>query len=168
MADPKQLPPLSVLEEIFVYEPDSGFIRYRGNGTLAGSRHKVTGYIGISVAGYGSFPAHRIAWKMYYKSEPPRKLDHKDRIKHHNWITNLRPATSSDQIANRKLEGRSKSGHKNITITSTRIYVRISHKNAPNGKGIQKGFENSDQGLSMAIEWRDNKLKEFHGEFYCE
>lgn len=50
------------------------------------------GYVEIRQQGKHYF-AHRLAWLFIYEVWPEDELDHVDRIRHHNWITNLREAT---------------------------------------------------------------------------
>lgn len=47
------------------------------------------GYVKIGVQGK-MYLAHRLAWLYVYGYFPEHGIDHIDRIKHHNWISNLR------------------------------------------------------------------------------
>lgn len=57
------------------------------------------GYILVSVDGV-LYKAHRLAWFYVHGVWPDGDLDHKDTIRHHNWISNLRPATRAENMQN--------------------------------------------------------------------
>jgi len=96
------------LRELLHYDPATGvFTRriatgYRGchkAGSVCGSLDKSEGYIRIGVDGR-DYWAHRLAWFYVHGVWPPHDVDHRDRIRHHNWIDNLRPATRSENLHN--------------------------------------------------------------------
>lgn len=76
--------------------------------------------------------AHRLAWFYYYGYWPENKIDHRDQIKHHNWILNLREA--SDQCNQRNTGNRkdNKSGVKGVTWSNAnnkwKVEIRINNK----------------------------------------
>lgn len=100
------LPPLEVLQEKFIYNPDTGELIYKK--TLHKSRvGEVAGYLTqrgwlrVKV-GNTHYRVHRIAWKMFYGEDPPTGLDidHINRDKTDNRISNLRVVTRKDNVAN--------------------------------------------------------------------
>lgn len=64
---------------------NSNFVKI---GSIAGTKTEA-GYINITVNNK-IYLAHRLAWLYEHGYLPENDIDHKDRIKHHNWITNLR------------------------------------------------------------------------------
>ena len=67
-------------------------------GDVAGTAH-AEGYVVIGVDGH-SYLAHRLAW-LYMTGEWPKgKLDHKDRVRNHNWWSNIRLATNAQNSIN--------------------------------------------------------------------
>jgi hypothetical protein len=110
MTTPKPLPPIEMLRSLFDYNPETGSITwrvYRGRcakvGDVAGSVTP-TGYQTICVRNGGTvnYRAHRIAWALHYGEDPyPHELDHIDRDKLNNSITNLRKVTRRENIRNR-------------------------------------------------------------------
>lgn len=60
---------------------------------------KKDGYIQIGID-YSNYYAQRLAWFYVYGYMPENMIDHKDRIKHHNWISNLREASNQCNIRN--------------------------------------------------------------------
>ena len=108
---------LDRLKQVLRYEPETGFFyRILKSGTsLAGSiagGKSGTGYILISIDNK-QYYAHRLAW-LYMTGEMPKKLiDHKNMDKTDNRFENLREATYSQNIANKK--HKSKSGFKGVT-----------------------------------------------------
>lgn len=102
------------LKELLHYNPDSGVFTWVGAGyrqerrigSVAGCLDP-TGYIRIGIDGT-QYWAHRLAW-LYVKGEQPNGvIDHWNRIKSDNRISNLRDVTHQANIQNMaSREGRS-------------------------------------------------------------
>ena len=114
----------SRLKELLHYNPDTGiFIRkvsrqgIRADG-VAGYTRK-DGYIQIKIDNKNYF-AQRLAWLDYYGYLPENELDHIDRIRHHNWIDNLREVSRQCNLRNTGNISTNTSGVKGISF----------HKNA--------------------------------------
>ena len=115
------------LKELLQYDPETGvFTRriatgYRGRykaGTVAGSLEKDSGYILIGVDGV-QYRAHRLAWLYTHGSFPAHGIDHKDTIRSHNWLSNLRPATQSQNGQNlRTPKASNKSGFLGVCLST--------------------------------------------------
>lgn len=71
------------------------------------------GYLKVAVDGR-TIRIHRIAWAMQHGYWPIGRLDHKNRIRSANWIENLRPATSSENMQNTSLRSDNISGYKGV------------------------------------------------------
>jgi hypothetical protein len=69
-------------------------------GTVAG-RIDSRGYRKISLKN-SAYAAHRLAWAWVHNEEPPRFIDHIDRDKTNNVVSNLRDGTGSVNLMNRK------------------------------------------------------------------
>lgn len=81
-------------------------------GRPVGSRSKDRGYIEIKILGRRIL-AHRAAWAYVY-GELPDQIDHRDLDTSNNRLTNLRPATTSLNAANRR--GRNRFGIKGVDL----------------------------------------------------
>lgn len=101
------IPPASVLHELFVYK--NGKLYWRNDaakgrtkaGDVAGYVDS-QGYITVGIAGV-YYKAHRIIWRMHYPTgKMPHTLDHIDGNKSNNNIKNLRRATHSENMHNRR------------------------------------------------------------------
>ena len=79
-----------------------------------------------------SYLAHRLAYLYVYGEMPEGKLDHKDQDKTNNAISNLRPATNSQNGLNRGLPANNKSGHKGVHWSQNAqkwvAYIKIDRK----------------------------------------
>lgn len=71
---------------IFIWKVTlTGFVK---KGDIAGHLNK-QGYIRIGINNQ-RYLGHRLAWFYVYGYFPENQIDHKDQVKHHNWISNLR------------------------------------------------------------------------------
>lgn len=76
---------------------------------------KKKGYIAIKVNGK-TYKAHRLAWLYVYGVFPKEQTDHLNGIKSDNSIKNLREATASENMLNRKHFKNSASPFKGISF----------------------------------------------------
>lgn len=107
-------------------------------GDIAGTKNK-KGYIEISID-YNKRLAHRLAWFYIKGYMPENTIDHKDRIKHHNWWSNLREASIQCQNRNQ--------GNRKDNISGV--------------KGVNWNKSNSKWIVQMSI----NSKKKFFGYHY--
>jgi hypothetical protein len=105
------------------YDPETGEFRWKVRlGTTPGIKRfntryaekpagcpDVYGYIQITVDGR-NYKAHRLAWLHYHGFLPKRSMDHRDCGTANNAISNLRPATQSQQLANQRRRKTAKPG----------------------------------------------------------
>jgi hypothetical protein len=130
-----KLPPVGRLRELLDYDSATGvFVRKigwygRSAGAVAGATNK-RGYRQIRVDG-SLYYAHRLAWLYVYNADPAGGLDHINGDIADNRITNLRPATQSQNNANRRRSACNTSGRKGVfPVPSGRYVARIKN----NGK----------------------------------
>lgn len=129
----KPLPPTDKLHQLFIYDEQTGELRWRYSGDLAGSTH-TSGYISVQIFGE-RYQSHRLIWAMQYGSIPENMMiDHIDGDRSNNRITNLRLANDSQNQFNRRANtGRSIKGvypHKRkwkaeITANKQRVYLGL-------------------------------------------
>lgn len=155
--------PVETLREIFIYDPETGVLRWKTKharkvikGTAAGHLAK-SGYVLIRILG-GLYRAHRIAWAIHTGSWPKGELDHENRIRNDNRILNLREAGRSEQIANTKINRTNTSGYRGVSFVPTQNKNR-SPRTKPwlasmrvNGKYIYLGFHLTAEEASLAYE----------------
>lgn len=97
------------LRELLHYDPltgvftrvvDVGPRKDQKAGSVAGGENQ-EGYVQIQVDGK-HYLAHRLAWFYVHGEWPEPECDHKDTIRNHNWLDNLRPATRSENEQNQR------------------------------------------------------------------
>ncbi len=156
------------LKEVLLYEPLTGLFYWRvlphksaSNikvGDVAGSIEN-TGYIRVWIDGR-RYQGHRLAWFYTYGVWPIDRLDHRDRVKSHNWIKNLREADDTQNSINRKVHANNLLGVRGIQMHKAsgkyrpRIFI--------DGKHVSLGLFET---LEEAIVAREKKAKEVFGEF---
>jgi len=127
----KPLPDIEVLREMLTYCPESGELRWseaapRHKGREAGALTK-KGYRQVQLTHEGVIHllyAHRICYALHHGVDPyPMEIDHINRIRNDNAISNLRIATRSIQMRNRK------DGALDNTHAANRKPIRITYPN---------------------------------------
>lgn len=101
------------LKEVLRYDAETGEFIWRCNSQRAGTLTNC-GYIAIMID-YKQYKAHRLAW-LYIHGYIPVKLDHKDRNRRNNKMTNLRCATDSQNGANAIRPVNNTSGFKGVSF----------------------------------------------------
>ncbi|WP_072270300.1 HNH endonuclease [Serratia marcescens] len=131
------------LKKIIHYDPDTGIFVWALNrmggakrGSIAGTLTP-DGYVKISVKNKSVF-AHRLAWFYLYGKWPSKHIDHIDRDKSNNRISNLREATRSQNGANIGLKSHNTSGFRGVSYSKEHCkwFAQITH----NGKKAFLGY----------------------------
>jgi hypothetical protein len=144
---------------IVVWRRDSTRGIKRGDSVYVGPRSK--GYLSVKVntKPRRSEQLHRVVWLLVHGDWPPGKLDHRDLDKANCRIENLRPATSSQNGANRlSPRARTSPGAKGIYFLRNRWHAGIRH----NGKRIHIGVFNDLEAAKSAY---DKQAQLLFGEF---
>ncbi len=94
-----------IVRDILDYDADTGVFRWRKTrssnatkGSIAGTI-STNGYRQINISGT-RYLAHRLAWLYMFGYEPPHTIDHINRVRDDNRISNLRLATISQNTFN--------------------------------------------------------------------
>ena len=111
MTQPKPLPPVALLRELFEYDPETGQLTYRVRpkrsrivvGSIAGNPTQ-NGYLQVQVNNQRLL-VHRVCWKIHTGQEPPVVLDHVNGNGKDNSIKNLRASSPHKNQGNRKSSG---------------------------------------------------------------
>ncbi|MDP8268316.1 MAG: HNH endonuclease signature motif containing protein [Candidatus Tenebribacter davisii] len=132
------------------YDPLTGiFIRKISNnqsvkiGEIAGYKNS-EGYIAIRV-NTTQYKAHRLAWFYVYCYFPENDIDHIDRVKHNNRISNLREVSRSCNIKNAGNRKDNKSGVKGVTFSKRDRYwtAMIAINQKTKNLGTFKDFDDA-------------------------
>ena len=106
----KKLPPLSLLQSRLAYDPETGLFTRVVPGNSKVGTVDAKGYVVIKVDG-SFYKAHRLAWLFGTGEDPfPLTVDHKNRIKSDNSLSNLRLADRCLQVFNQELRSVNTSG----------------------------------------------------------
>jgi hypothetical protein len=155
-----KLPTLGVINKLLNYNSKTGEFTWKKDhnamcrkGQVAGVVDKF-GYRRIQIYGR-KYAAHRLAWLVVHKCDPGvLTIDHKDRNKDNNIITNLRAVTQAKQNEN-KLPSR-----KGVSKVGNRFQARITVKGKTRSLGCFATIEEAEAA------YIDAKIKE-HGFLNC-
>ena len=127
------------LKELFNYCADTGIFTRKiavgrhgrhKKGTLAGTKSR-SGYRVISINSR-RYMAHKLAWLYVYGELPKNDIDHINRIKHDNRISNLRLASRSQNMQNVAKHKHNSSGQKGVSWMPSRnkwrAYINYNYK----------------------------------------
>lgn len=155
---------LERLREVLDYNPDTGIFIWKiwvsfgiKIGTVAGGKNK-SGYIKIVINGK-AYVAHRLAWFYYYGEWPKTDLDHKDRNKSNNILSNLREATKRQNNLNtcyRRKDGGDIGVYYRADRGKWRARIKV------NGKYISLGCFDTEE---EALYFRKQAETKYNGEF---
>lgn len=138
----KTLPPLEILNFLFVYDSSTGVLSRRAStstnalkDTEADHTHS-TGYRVIYITdsnGVGKyFMAHRVVYKMATGEEPLRSIDHIDGNPANNKSDNLRLATPAVNDRSQKMHSHNTSGHTGVSWSKRydkwEAYIKVKNK----------------------------------------
>jgi hypothetical protein len=153
-------------KDILDYDPNTGVFTWKVKtsskampGNVAGWFDK-DGYRCITVCGK-KIKAHRLAW-WWVSNEWPEKslyIDHINRDKSDNRISNLRLATPSQSAMNRGAQSNNKSGHKGVLKVKKYWHAQIMVAGQSIGLGYYKDIKD-------AVCAYEKAAQQFHGEFY--
>lgn len=154
---------VSELKRVLRYSSTTGLFTWRitqGNaviGKTAGTL--INGYVVIRFAGQ-AYKAHRLA--VFYKTGklPKKKVDHKNRIRHDNRWSNLRPATDSQNTINSNISTRNTSGVKGVcwNAFANKWHVKITDCRKTKHLGYYAD-------LDEAIRVRRRAERRYHGKY---
>jgi len=103
------------LKEFLSYDKNTGIFTWNvstNNSTKIDSKAgylRKAGYIGIKID-YKTYQAHRLAWLYVYEKFPKGDIDHINRIRNDNRISNLRDVSRSLNLRNSSISKRNTSG----------------------------------------------------------
>lgn len=156
-------PEVRKLHRLFEYDPVSGFLTRREQhryDLLAGDEvgtKLASGYRQVSIEGH-TYMTHVVIWAMHYGEWPTFQIDHKDRVRDHNWIDNLRPASGSQQRMNSSLRKDNTSGTRGVYLKRNKWAAEIRINKRKIFLGVYPTYED-------AKEFRDLCESMIFGEF---
>lgn len=150
-----------IVKSVLDYDPSTGTFIWRSvrpgrakSGDRAGWVFKRTdrlSYLVINVHGR-NYRAHRLAWLYVHGEWPPGLLDHVNGDGLDNRIDNLRPATVSENAANRRVRRDSSTGAKGVIwyARTRRWQARITVKGKEKHLGYFTRFEDASDAYQRA------------------
>lgn len=121
MGKAKSTPSQTFLLKFFSYDPDTGVLTRRLPisasclaGDVVGTPNK-KGYLMTQISRKGHM-VHRLIWTYVYGFSPSLHIDHINRIKSDNRLSNLREVTNVQNCLNSSLSKRNKSGIKGVSF----------------------------------------------------
>ena len=152
------------LKECLSYDPDSGDFVALVDRRLykAGDVFRTvnsSGYIRIRIDGVYHY-AHRLAWMYVHGEWPPADLDHINRNRVDNRLSNLRLATRRENLRNRSASRSSATGVKGVDYHEGMKKYRVRIRSE--GRRITIGYFGSVEEAALAYE---KAAAEHHGKF---
>ena len=118
------------------------------------------GYKNVSVMGYSFIRAHRVAWAIFHGAWPTDDVDHINGDREDNRIANLRLATRSENLRNKRKFPKNKSGYVGVSFYKER--GNWNAKIGVNGKYINLGYFSTKEEAAKA---RAEAEKKYWGEY---
>lgn len=150
----------SQIKQVLRYEPDTGnFFRLFKKFERPCSSQDKNGYIRIDIDGRNC-SAHRLAWIYVYGEISDLCIDHINRIKSDNRISNLRLVTRSENQQNKTVEKNTVSGVKGVcwSKSDSKWMAQIAHQ----GKHIHLGRFKSASEAEVAYSRAASELHKFN------
>lgn len=151
------------LREVMSYDPDTGIFTWKVRttnrvqvGDQAGHPDPQHGYRLIGIDGR-IYHAARLAF-LYMTGAMPSFVDHKDRVRLNDRWANLRPATRSQNQANRSRQLNNTSGFKGVTPHQGKWMARVTYK------GRTRRVSGFDTAVAAAAAY-DEIARRMHGSF---
>ncbi len=147
----------SRLKELLDYNPNTGIFVWKvvtSNrvkvGMSAGAIRK-DGYISVRLDKQ-DYLSHRLAWLFVYSIWPSKIIDHKDTIRHHNWIDNLRDISNEENTHNTKRPSKNNTtGFLGVCFDKSRSkfisHIQVAGKNKYLGR-----FETAQEASSVYLQ----------------
>lgn len=168
----------SRLKEVLHYNPETGIFTRKIDrlpylkGSIAGHLHKKSGYIKINVDGK-THGAHRLPFLYMLGYLPEGQVDHKDRVRHHNWWDNLREASPQCQARNSELNFTNTSGVKGVHWYKDRkkwqVLIKINQKMIHLGLFVDKVEAVAHRfAAEQCLNWSDCNINSTAGQFLKE
>lgn len=92
---------------------------------------KKTNYRQVTI-NHKRYTVHRLAWLIVYGEWPKNDIDHIDKDRRNNKITNLRDVTNSENQKNRSMNRNNTSGHTGIKLVPNGNWVVVICVNGKN------------------------------------
>ena len=151
----------SRLKEILHYDQVTGIFVWKTAkkyglkiGSVAGIKN-AQGYTTIQIDEI-KYKAHRLAWLYCYGEFPKKNIDHINKIRNDNAITNLREANHSENGQNRSISKSNTSGFRNVSYSKNwkkwYCYLRLK------GKVVYSCHFDSAEEASKAVEEKRQEL----------
>lgn len=117
------------LQELLHYDPETGhftWLKWRRNSGQKRAGTREGGYIRIKIDGK-SYRAHRLAWLYIVGAFPALQVDHADGDGFNNRWNNLREATASQNMGNRRRGVNNETGVKGVYRKDGKFAARIAN-----------------------------------------
>ena len=144
------------LRELFTYDPETGELRWKKNGSgrnfsIPVGNVGTRGYLRVVIHGR-NYMLHRVIWAFFHGAWPDNLIDHINGSVTDNRITNLRQATTRENSWNQRIAKNNTTGLKGVSLEAGRYRASIMTEQGKIHLGLFDTAEDAHEAYKLAAD----------------